>query len=136
MLDQGLFITTDLFEVTTPGAHFINARCFGEDFAAWLRAQYVAGGIDVSEPIQEDWGWALFVKIHAHTFTVSIGVMDESIGVLPAEWRVGVTYEKTLNGIRSWFKSPPIDLFNDFFARIRTIVSSEPRFRVADTESS
>lgn len=135
MLDQTVFVTTDLFEVTTPGSHFINERCFGEDFAVWLRARFAAIGVECSEPIQEDWGWVLLVKQQKYTFTVSIGVMDESIGKVPAEWRIGVTYERALNGIRNWFRSPPHDVFTSLFVQLRTILSDEVGFRVSDTEA-
>jgi hypothetical protein len=136
MIEQGVFVTTDLFKVTTPGEHFINPRCFGEDFSAWLRARLIAAGIETSEPIQEDWGWVLLVKQKGRTFTVSLGVMEESIGVVAAEWRVGLAYEKLINGIRGWLQPAPIDLFSSVFGQLRAVLSSEPRFRVSDTESS
>jgi len=31
MIEQAFTLYTELFEVTTPKAHFINDRCFGED---------------------------------------------------------------------------------------------------------
>jgi hypothetical protein len=136
MLEEGVFVTTDLFEVTTPGKHFINPRCFGEDFAAWLRTRLTAWGTDSSQPIQEDWGWVLLVKHRGHTFTVAIGVMDESIGMVPAEWRVGLSYEKLLNGIRGWFRAAPTEAFSELFQRLWSILSAEPRFTVSETESA
>ena len=135
MLEQGAFVTTDLFEVTTLGEHFINPRCFGEDFAAWLGTRLVAAGIETSEPIQEDWGWALLIKYQGHTFTVSIGVMDGSIGVVPAEWPVGLAHEKPLNGVRGLFRPAPTELSLLLFGQLRATLSSEPRLRVSDTES-
>jgi hypothetical protein len=123
MIEQGMFVTTDLFEVATPGENFINPRCFGEDFSVWLRARLVEAGIETSEPIQEDWGWVLLVKQKGRTFTVSIGVMEQSIGVVPAEWRVGLAYEKLHNGILGWFRPAPIDLFRGVFGQLRAILS-------------
>jgi len=134
MLEQGVSLTTDLFEVTTSGENFINPRCFGEDFSAWLRARLIAAGIETSEPIQEDWGWVLLVKQRGRTFSVSLGVMEESIGVVPAEWRVGLAYEKVVNGIRGWLRPAPTDLFRSLFGQLCAILSSEPRFRVSDIE--
>jgi hypothetical protein len=135
MLERGVFVTTDLFEVTTPGEHFINPRCFGEDFAAWLRVRLIATGIETSEPIQEDWGWALLIKQQKRTFTVTLGVMEASIGVVPAEWRVGLEYERITNGIRGWLQPAPTELFSSVFEQLQAILSSEPRFDVSDTES-
>ena len=57
MLDCSFTVRTDAFESRDPKPDFINERCFGEDFAGWLRARFVELGDTVSEPIQEDWGW-------------------------------------------------------------------------------
>jgi hypothetical protein len=135
MIEQAVFVTTDLFEVTAPAEHFINARRFGEDFAAWLRARLIAAGNETSEPIKENWGWVLLIKQEKRTFTVALGVMDESIGVVPAEWYVGLAYEKLINGIRGWLQPAPIDLFSNVFGQLRAVLSSEPRFCVSDAES-
>ena len=136
MEEHALFVTTELFEATTPGDHFINPRCFGEDFAKWLRQKLEAQRIESCEPIQEDWGWVLLLKHQAHTFTVSIGVMDGSIGEVPAEWRVGLSYEKPLNGVRAWFKGPPHELLLNLFSQLRNVLASEPRFRLSSEQST
>ena len=105
----------------------------GEKAARAVRL--ISAGIETSEPIQEDWGWVLPVKQKGCTFTVSIGVMDESLGVLPAEWRFGLAYEKLVNGFSRWLGPAPIDLFRSVFEQLRAILSSEPRFRVSENES-
>jgi hypothetical protein len=107
MIERTLTLRTDRFNVTTPSAAFINPRCFGQDFAVWLKRRLEEQGLIPSEPIQEDFGWVLLVPYRAHRFTVSIGVMDESIGRTPAEWSVGVAYEKPLNGFLAWFRHRP-----------------------------
>jgi hypothetical protein len=45
MIDRTFLVSTDLFESVTPGAHFINPICFGEDFAAWLAGKLAAAGL-------------------------------------------------------------------------------------------
>jgi hypothetical protein len=135
MIEQCIFVTTDLFEVTSPDANSINPRCFGEDFSAWLRARLIKAQIETSEPIQEDWGWVLLAKQKGRTFTLSLGVMEESIGVVPAEWRVSLAYQKLNNDILGWFRPAPVDLFRGVFGQLRAILSSEPRFRVSDAGS-
>ena len=127
MIEEAFELTTELFEVTTPGDHFINPRCFGEDFAAWLVTRLGAIGISCSEPIQEDWGWALIVPYQGSRFTVAIGVMDESIGETPALWRIGVCYEKPLNSIRAWFRPPPRALLSELAKIVENLLRSEPR---------
>lgn len=131
---QSLWVTTSRFEATTPGENFINPRCFGEDFAAWLRAQLIERGHDVSEPIQEDFGWVILPKIGGQTFTITIGVMDESIGEGPSTWLIAVAHEKPLNPILSWFKAAPIDTRNALFQEVRTAMESDSDFRVSDEE--
>ena len=129
-----LWVTTDRFEASIPGANFINPRCFGEDFALWLQPRLAEQGLEVSEPIQEDWGWVILVSLAGHTFTISIGVLDESIGQLPADWRIGVDYEKPLNRIRTWFKPAPVESLLVIFQKLQGVLVSEPQFRVAEEE--
>jgi hypothetical protein len=134
MLDHALFVTTDIFEVTTPKEHFINERCFGEDFAEWRRSRLNARQITCDEPVQEDWGWALLVTLDGRTFTIAIGVMDDSIGKVPAEWRVSLAYERFLNRIPNWFRAVPRDQFQHMFGQLKAILEAEPRFAVSETE--
>jgi len=129
MIERAFTLETDLFEATTPGAHFINPRCFGEDFARWLRERVQARGVDASEPMQEDWGWVMIAPFRGSRFTLSIGVMDESIGRAPAEWRVGASYEKPLNGFRAWFRSPPTSDLSDLAKLLDEILREESRFQ-------
>src|SRR5512133_3357284 len=105
MLEEGTFVTTARFEATTPGDHFINDRCVGEDFAHWLRAKLLPKVTSVSEPIQEDWGVVLRTDFRGSSYTITIGVMDEWIGRVPSQWRVGVSYEKSQNLRRLFSKA-------------------------------
>jgi hypothetical protein len=134
MIERALWVTTDLFEANTPEPDFINPCCFGEDFANWLSSQMAQRGLDVSEPIQEDFGWVILVKSAKGTFTLSIGIMDESIGQEPAAWRIGVDYEKPLNPIRSWFKPVPVETLESIFQELNSIVRGEPGFIVSTDE--
>ncbi|GMU66800.1 MAG: hypothetical protein AMXMBFR36_30740 [Acidobacteriota bacterium] len=134
MIERANFVTTDLFEATTPGEHFINPRCFGEDFATWLRERLVSGAIETSEPIQEDFGWVLLLGRPPRRFTLALGIMDESIGKVPATWRIDVSFERGLNGLRSWIGRPPVAELDAVFERVRAVLSAEPRFHVSDEE--
>ena len=134
MVDSVLWVTTDRFEASTPEANFINPRCFGEDFASWLRSRLSERTIAVSEPIQEDWGWVLLASIAQSKFTISIGVMDASIGQVPAVWQIGVEYEKGLNGIGAWFRPPPLKSLEELFNEVRSVLDHEPGFIVSNEE--
>lgn len=134
MIAHTLWITTDRFEATTPGEHFINERCFGEDFAKWLRTRLTERGVDVSDPIQEDFGWVLLTQVADRKFTISIGIMDESIGQVPATWCVAVAYEKPLNPFRTWFKPVPTDSLHALFKEVRSALESGPGFEISEEE--
>ena len=134
MIELPIWITTDRFEVTTPSDHFINPRCFGEDFAKWLAPRLESNGLPTSDPLQEDWGWLLLVDHAGFRFGLSIGVMEASLGVVPADWRVGVEYSRFTNSLRHWFKPEPFELLQDVAARVRSILEAEPAFRLLERE--
>jgi hypothetical protein len=135
MLERALWVTTDRFEASEPGPDFINPRCFGQDFAAWLRPRLTKQGLNASEPIQEDWGWVILVNFADRKFTIGIGVMDESLGQVPAVWRISVAYEKPLNRIGTWFKSAPVASLEELYQELQTTLMSEPGFIVSMEES-
>ena len=78
--------TTDMFNSTDVGRHFINERCFGEDLIRWLIQQLNDPSLTLEEPFQEDWGWATLARKQNETFAIGVGIMDESIGDVPARW--------------------------------------------------
>ena len=125
MLERGITLTTGRFESVTPQEHFINERCFGEDFAAWLAAALEKKSASASEPIQEDWGWAVIATLDGHTFTIAIGIMDESVGSSVAEWRVGVSYERSQNHLGAFFRKPPRDAWQRMFDVTLDILRAE-----------
>jgi hypothetical protein len=68
---------TDVFEMDTPQAHFINPCCFGEDCANWLADKLKARGFEVDEVFQEDWGWCFYVKVKRSHFWIGVGLVEE-----------------------------------------------------------
>ena len=134
MVEQGIFVTTDLFEATTPGENFINDRCFGEDFAEWLGERLLPSVSSVSEPIQEDWGWVLLVEFQGSCFTLTIGIMEEWIAHIPSQWQIGVVWERTQN-LRRLFGRPPVEQLGTLVGLVRQILESEPQMRVGPESS-
>jgi hypothetical protein len=128
MQERAFRLRTDRFNSTESKPHFINERCFGEDFAAWLREKLLRAVASVSEPIQEDWGWCLIATEGKRKFTLSIGILDESIGKVPAEWRVGVEYERLMNGILGLLRPVPEALLDSVGAKLRGVLADEPTF--------
>ncbi len=134
MTDRAIFVTTDLFEVEKVGEHFINPRCFGQEFAQLLRERLAKEGIETSDPIQEDFGWVLLLGKAPRKLTLSIGILDDSIGRVPAVWRVDLAFEKGLNGPGSWFRKAPDSELISKFALIQSVLSSDSRMRVGTEE--
>lgn len=135
VITQTLWVTTDRFEATTPGENFINPRCFGEDFAVWLHTSLTERGLDVSDPVQEDFGWVMLATVADLKFTISIGIMDESIGEVPATWCVAVTYEKPLNSFFKWFRPAPTESVNELFKKIQSALEAEHDFKVSTEQN-
>ena len=129
MIERNFTLLTDLFEASTPGPHFINARCFGEDFAVWLKERLQKHGLTPSEPIQEDWGWVLVIPFQGRKFTLSIGIMNDSIGHVPSEWCVDVAHEKPLNGIRSWLRPARSAELLRLAGIVESTLQNEPRIQ-------
>lgn len=127
MIERSFTLWTDMFEATTPSPHFINERCFGEDFAVWLIDRTRRLALTPSEPVQEDWGWSVVLPFKGGKYTLSIGIMDESIGKVPSEWRVGVMFETPLNGLRYWFRPAPRAELAELARLIEDILRGEPR---------
>jgi hypothetical protein len=125
MIRCGIAVTTVQFEAKTPQTHFINERCFGEDFATWLRSRLEPAVTSVSDPIAEDWGWALIVEFEGINWTIAIGIADDSIGQTPAAWHVNVAYEKGLNGLRALFRKKPVEALERLFKTTLDILTSD-----------
>lgn len=128
MHERAFTLTTARFNSTEAKPNFINERCFGEDFAAWLAERLAAFGLPVAQTFQEDWGWCLVVPLGGNNFTVALGIMDESIGQVPAQWRVAVSWERGMNGLGSLFKSVPYPLLDDLCDKLYRILLDEPAF--------
>ncbi|MFN9713654.1 MAG: hypothetical protein ACK57G_07665 [Planctomycetota bacterium] len=65
----------DGFNQTEPKPNFINDGNFGEDLAHWLIAEFKKFE-DISadpEPLQEDWGWLVFVSTGQFTGNIGLG---------------------------------------------------------------
>jgi hypothetical protein len=127
VIEKAFTLQTDLFNSAAPAADFINPRCFGQDFALWLKDRLQKYGLSSSEPVQEDWGWVLLVPYRGHRFTVSIGVVEGSLGRTRAEWRVGVVHEKAVDGVRAWFRRHPEAELSELSQLLEDMLRSDTR---------
>ncbi|MEO8561819.1 MAG: hypothetical protein ABI601_07070 [bacterium] len=128
MDEHAFLVRTDQFESITPQPFFINPRCFGADFSHWLSAALRARGITVGGAIAEDWGWLLPVTHEDRPYHISIGIMDSSIGMQPAEWRLGVAPVTGLASLRQRTRGPSSLALDGLTAAVEATLGSEPRF--------
>jgi hypothetical protein len=86
------------FNVSEPHEYFINEGCFGDDFAKWLRERFLARGLQVIEPGQEDWGW--YIEVTTEQGRYFLGISGYRKG-MPAtgnvgEWRIIVQKHRAI----------------------------------------
>jgi len=107
-------VQTRRFNFTEVKPHFINPCCFGEDFAAWLAAELAPLGADgfvISQPIQEDYGWGIWVTRAKTRIWIALSSLQEGAesGEPPVdpsaegEWIVSVEQDHGLNPLRRLF---------------------------------
>ena len=120
-----LNFNTDLFNSTESKSHFINDRYFGEDLARWLAERMENSGFEIDDPFQEDWGWATHARKDTETFLVGAGIMDESIGQVPAEWMIIIEKMRRFKILGSR-KSPNL---NVLATEIENVLANEPRIK-------
>src|SRR3970282_40662 len=99
-------VETGLFNHTEVKANFINPNCFGEDFADWLSEKLSTlknDGFELSQPIQEDYGWGLWVSKDKDTFWIALGMMSDGPTDEIPQWNVSVNYDAGLNVVKRLF---------------------------------
>lgn len=97
-------VKTRRFNYTEVKPHFINPCRFGEDFAAWLASELAplaAQSFQISQPIQEDYGWGLWAARGKSRIWIALSsLQDGEEGADPSaegEWVVSVQQEFGIN---------------------------------------
>lgn len=112
-------VETDLFEHRQVKPHFINDCCFGEDFAQWLRQRLANSGFESSNPIQEDYGWGLWITLEKDKFWIALSYVGDGPTEAPAQWVISMTRPTSLNIVRSLFGKPDLTTMEALQVRIR-----------------
>ena len=131
-LGDSIMIETDLFEHREVKPHFINACCFGEDFAAWLRqelSRFPDLGFELSEPIQEDYGWGFWASRAKDRFWIALSYVGEGPQEPPAQWVISVTYDPGLNLVKRMFHKPDPQALEQLRDRVRQILAANSAIR-------
>lgn len=118
-------VETDLFEHREVKPHFINDCCFGEDFAEWLRQRLAnVSGFEPSDPIQEDYGWGLWVTQGQDKFWIALSYVGDGPTEAPAQWVISMTRPTSLNIVKRIFSKPDSTAMKALQARIRRELES------------
>jgi hypothetical protein len=102
-------VETDKFEHRRVMPHFINDCCFGEDFAAWLKKQIASRcpiKFNLSEIIQENYGWGFWVSNGPDQFWVAVSYVGNGPQEPPAQWVISAKYDPGLNIAKRIFHKP------------------------------
>jgi hypothetical protein len=136
---ESVTVETELFEHREVKPHFINPCCFGEDFAGWLRQQVAdlaTAGFELSEPIQEDYGWGFWATRGTDPFWIALSFCGEGPSEEPAEWVVSVGYDPGLNLFKRLFHKPDAEALARVRGRIWQVLGSTPGIRVLSDEDT
>jgi hypothetical protein len=112
-------------EIVKP--NFINPECFGEDFIGWLRERLVSRpdfDFQVSEPIQEDYGWGIWVRRGKDAYWLYLGCVG------PAEWRIAFDHDAGLNIVRRLFHKPDPQAQAQLSKALMEILASDADIRL------
>ena len=120
-------IETDLFEHREVKPHFINPCCFGEDFAAWLKQELLRQpglDFDLSDPIQEDYGWGFWATRNKDRFWVALSYVGDGPQEEPAQWMILMNWDPGLNLVKRLFHRPDEPAPEQLEDRVRQILAS------------
>lgn len=124
-------VETDLFEHQQVKPHFINPCCFGEDFVAWLRRELSHRfQYELSEPIQEDYGWGLWASRGKDRFWVALSYVGDGPQKAPAQWVISATNDPGLNLAKRLLHKPDRQSLQQLRERIRQVLESNEAIKV------
>ena len=136
-MEASITVQTDLFEHREVKPHFINPCCFGEDFAAWLKQELAPlgdRGFELSDPIQEDYGWGLSVSRDKESFWIALAYVGDGPQEEPADWAVSVNYQAGLNPLKRLLHTPDRSAFDEVRDRVWNAIQSNPAITVTETD--
>ena len=132
-MGQFLTVETEIFEHKEIKGHFINPCCFGEDFAAWLKqelSRLPELGIELSNPIQEDYGWGLWAKHDKDRFWIALSYVGDGPQEGAAQWAISVQYDPGLNVVKRLFHKPNQQVLGQLKNCIRQVMLSNTAIKI------
>jgi hypothetical protein len=132
-LEHSIRVETDLFEHRTLKPHFTNPCCFGEDFAAWLKQELSRQpnfDFELSESIQEDYGWGLWAKHGKDQFWIAVSYVGDGPQEEPAEFVISIAYDPGLNLVKRVFHKPDRKALERLRDMARQIIGSKSGIKI------
>jgi hypothetical protein len=132
-------VETDLFEHREVKPHFINPCCFGEDFATWMKQELARSpelGVQLSDPIQEDYGWGLWVSLGKDRFWIALSYVGDGPQEAHAQWVVSVTNDPGLNLAKRLFHKVDQQALRRVRDRVLQILESNNAIKIVTREDS
>ena len=133
MSEEPIFLETDVFEHRDVKPHFINPCCFGEDFADWVRQELrsrLDDGFQISAPVQEDYGWGLWVRSERGPFWIAISYVGDGPTEEPAHWAVSVGRDYGLNIANRLFAKPQTAELSRIRTQLLNAIDSNPKIKI------
>jgi hypothetical protein len=126
-------VESNLFEHREVKSHFINPCCFGEDFAAWLKAELSRVpdlGLELSEPVQEDYGWGFWATRGKDRFWIALSYVGDGPQEAPAQWIVSAAQDPGLNVAKRLFHRHDEQTLGRLRDCVRQILTSNGAIKV------
>jgi hypothetical protein len=87
---------------------------------------------DLSEPIQEDYGWGLWASRGKDRFWIAISYVGDGPQEAPAQWIISVTSDPGLNLAKRLFHKPDRQTLEQLQDRLRQILVSNDAIRTVN----
>jgi hypothetical protein len=120
--------TTDLFDVANEPPNPINPIA-GASALQWLRERVLAE-MNISEPAPEDWGWYSSIDWNGRLYMLGASAEADENGAY--EWVVQIEKQRTAK--EKLFGREKMAPDDPCASAIRTLLESEPRFRIVSIE--
>jgi hypothetical protein len=90
-------------------------------------------GVEVSEPIQEDYGWASGFARGQNRFRIALSYAGDGPQEGPAQWVISVTSDRGLNVAKRLLHKPDRHVLEQLQDRVRRILASNCAIRVINS---
>jgi len=87
-------------------------------------------GVELSDPIQEDYGWGLWASRGKDRFWIALSYVGDGPQETPAQWVVTVVYDAGPNLVKRLFHKPDLQAIEQIQGRVRQILASNSAIRM------